>query len=123
MKALVVDDSRALRAIMKRALAQFGFEVVEAGDGVQALAELDSRGALDLALVDWNMPNMNGYDLVCAIRARPPLNRMPVMMVTTETEAGNVQRSLDAGANEYLMKPFTPEALRDKLVLLGLVAG
>ena len=119
MKAIVVDDSRATRTILKRALTRQGFEVFEAGDGRQALDELAKTGPLDLALVDWNMPVMTGYELICELRARPDLNKMSIMMVTTETESSQVQRALDAGANEYVMKPFTEEVLREKLLLLG----
>jgi two-component system chemotaxis response regulator CheY len=120
MRAIVVDDSRATRMILKRALAREGFEVVEAGDGRQALVELEKTGALDLALVDWNMPVMTGYELIREVRSRADLNSMAIMMVTTETEASQVQRALEAGANEYVMKPFTEEMLREKLLLLGL---
>jgi two-component system, chemotaxis family, chemotaxis protein CheY len=123
VRALVVDDSRAMRVILRRALAQAGFEVIEAGDGRQALDELEATGALDLALVDWNMPVMTGYDLVREIRAKARLDRMAIMMVTTETETSQVQRALEAGANEYLMKPFTVEALNEKLMLLGLTTA
>lgn len=120
MKAIVVDDSRATRTILKRALTQQGFEVVEAGDGRQALTELEKTGPLDLALVDWNMPVMTGYELVCEVRARPAMNGMAIMMVTTETEISQIQKALDAGANEYVMKPFTEDVLKEKLLLLGL---
>jgi two-component system chemotaxis response regulator CheY len=120
MRAIVVDDSRAMRMIIKRALVREGFDVVEAGDGRQALEELAKTGPLDLALVDWNMPVMNGYELICEVRSRANLNRMSIMMVTTETESSMVQRALEAGANEYVMKPFTEAVLREKLLLLGL---
>ena len=120
MRAIVVDDSRATRMILKRALVREGFEVVEAGDGRQALDELEKTGPLDLALVDWNMPVMTGYELICEVRSRANLNSMAIMMVTTETEASQVQRALEAGANEYVMKPFTEDMLREKLLLLGL---
>lgn len=120
MKAIVVDDSRATRMILKRALLQEGFEVFEAGDGRQALEELAKTGPLDLALVDWNMPVMTGYELICEVRNQPALNGMAIMMVTTESEASQVQKALDAGANEYVMKPFTDQVLREKLLMLGL---
>jgi len=120
MRAIVVDDSRATRMILKRALAREGFEVVEAGDGRQALDELEKTGPLELALVDWNMPVMTGYELIREVRSRASLNSMAIMMVTTETEASQVQRALEAGANEYVMKPFTEDMLREKLLLLGL---
>jgi two-component system, chemotaxis family, chemotaxis protein CheY len=120
MKALIVDDSRAMRTILRGALKEEGFEVFEAGDGRQALEELRKTGALDLALVEWNMPVMNGYELICEVRSQRNFDRMAIMMVTTESEAAQMKRALDAGANEYVMKPFTPEILREKLLLLGL---
>jgi two-component system, chemotaxis family, chemotaxis protein CheY len=120
LKAIVVDDSRATRTILKRALTREGFEVVEAGDGRQALEELEKTGPLDLALVDWNMPVMTGYELIREVRSRAVLNSMAIMMVTTETESSQVQKALEAGANEYVMKPFTDDILREKLLLLGL---
>lgn len=119
MKAIVVDDSRATRMILKRALSAQGFDVVEAGDGKQALEELAKTGPLDLALVDWNMPVMTGYELIKEVRARKEMDRMAIMMVTTESEASQVQKALEAGANEYVMKPFTDQVLREKLLLLG----
>src|ERR1700761_516199 len=121
MKAMVVDDSRATRVILRKSLEQQGFSVLEAGDGKQALERLAESGPLDLALVDWNMPVMSGYELIQALRARKDFDGMSIMMVTTESEASQVQRALEAGANEYVMKPFSPEVLREKLLLLGLV--
>lgn len=120
MRALVVDDSRAMRMILKRTLTGIGFEVLEAGDGRQALEVLAAAGPVDLTLVDWNMPVMTGYELIVEVRARRELDAMPIMMVTTETEVSQVTRALEAGANEYVMKPFTEDALREKLMLLGL---
>jgi two-component system, chemotaxis family, chemotaxis protein CheY len=122
MKARVVDDSRATRVILRNALEREGFSVLEAGDGQQALDRLKESGALDLALVDWNMPVMTGYELICALRAQKNFDGMSIMMVTTESESSQVQRALDAGANEYVMKPFSAEILREKLLLLGLLA-
>lgn len=118
-KAIVVDDSRTTRTILKRTLSAEGFEVIEAGDGRQALEELKKVGSIDLALVDWNMPVMNGFELISELRAHSDYDSMAIMMVTTETETSQVQRALEAGANEYVMKPFTPEILREKLLLLG----
>ena len=120
MRVLIVDDSRATRTILRSALKIEGFEVFEAGDGRQALDELKKIGAVDLALVDWNMPVMTGYELICEVRTQKEYDRMAIMMVTTESEAAQVQRALDAGANEYVMKPFTPDVLHEKLLLLGL---
>jgi two-component system chemotaxis response regulator CheY len=120
VKAIVIDDSRATRTILKRTLSSQGFEVFEAGDGRQAVDELLKLGPLDLALVDWNMPVMTGYEFIVDIRGRPEFASMSIMMVTTESETSQVQLALDAGANEYIMKPFTDEVLKEKLMLLGL---
>ena len=121
MKALVIDDSKAMRSILKNLLTGVGFEVTQAGHGRQALEGLKRVGKFDIALVDWNMPEMDGLEFVEAVRADPTYNDMPLMMVTTETEMSRVVRALDAGANEYLMKPFTRELLLDKLDMLGLL--
>jgi two-component system chemotaxis response regulator CheY len=119
MRAIIVDDSRSIRMMLRRALARRGFEVLEAADGREALGMLGRLGGVDLALVDWHMPEMDGYELVCALRKDARMDRMAIMMVTTETDIAQVQRALAAGANEYLMKPFTDEAFVDKLTLLG----
>lgn len=121
MRALVVDDSRAVRMMLKRMLAEAGFdELFEAGDGKEALERLDEIGAPDVILVDWNMPEMNGLDLVRAVRSDAERRDVPIVMVTTETEINQVVRALAAGANEYVMKPFTKEIISDKLDLLGI---
>ena len=120
MRALVVDDSKSMRMILAKNLREVGVEVVESGHGQEALDRLNEGEPFELMLVDWNMPVMNGYDLVCAVRANPLLAGVRIMMVTTETSMGNVEQALAAGANEYLMKPFTQEVLREKLALLGL---
>ena len=122
MRAIVVDDSRAMRLILKRIVGQIGFEVFEAEDGQAAL---DLLGTLDplpnLALVDWNMPNMNGLEFVTAVRADARFREMTLVMVTTESEQSQIVRALAAGAHEYVIKPFTPDAIVEKLALLGLV--
>jgi two-component system, chemotaxis family, chemotaxis protein CheY len=121
MRALVIDDSTAVRIIIKRILAELGFEVHEAADGKDALERLKSIGGFQLAMVDWNMPVMNGYDLICTIRADHSLDGLKLMMVTTETELSQVAKALQAGANEYVMKPFTKDMILEKLTLLGLM--
>jgi two-component system chemotaxis response regulator CheY len=122
MRAMVVDDSRAMRTLLKGLLTSNGVQVVaEAASGTQALERLRAEGTVDLVLVDWNMPEMNGYDFVRAVRAEPHWDDIRLLMVTSETEAGKMAAALEAGANEYLMKPFGKEAIRDKLQLLGLV--
>nr|HEX4315840.1 response regulator [Kofleriaceae bacterium] len=121
MRALIVDDSRAMRSILGRIVTQLGFEVSQAGDGKQALTALTTATPPDLVLVDWNMPEMNGLELVRAVRADAALAKVVLIMVTTQSEGSNLQDAIDAGANEYVMKPFTPEILTDKLRLVGLV--
>ena len=120
LRALIVDDSRSMRSILRRALEQCGFEVLEAVNGRDAVERLAMMRIPDLALVDWNMPEMTGIEFVVAIRSDKNYNAMRIVMVTTETEMEQVQRALTAGANEYVMKPFTREVLVDKLTLLGL---
>ena len=120
MHALIVDDSKAMRSVLRNMLREAGFEVSEAGNGREALERLRQNQEIELALVDWNMPEMDGFDFICAMRADPAFDRMCVLMVTTETDLGRVSQALGAGANEYLMKPFTKEALLGKLGLLGI---
>jgi two-component system chemotaxis response regulator CheY len=119
MRALVVDDSRVLRRLLGDMLRSFGFDVAEAVNGSEALDQLQRGPAPDVALVDWNMPVMNGLEFVQAVRAHPEHRNLPLMMVTSETELGQMQRALEAGANEYVMKPFGKEVIADKLQLLG----
>ncbi|WP_222194777.1 response regulator [Modestobacter italicus] len=125
MRALVIDDSRAMRRIVGTILKDFGFEVREAGDGQQALDLLHEGKAEgwvpDLCCIDWNMPVMDGLQFVMAVRANPEFRQVTLMMVTTESETGQIVKALAAGAHEYLIKPFTADALRDKLALLGLL--
>jgi two-component system chemotaxis response regulator CheY len=119
MRALIVDDSKTLRIILRKILGEAGFDILEAGDGQQALKKLCEEEKVDLILVDWNMPVMNGFDLLRAVRAHVLLAGIPIMMVTTESGIDQVQKALEAGANEYLMKPFTKELLLEKLKILG----
>ena len=121
MKALVIDDSKAMRSILKRILKDLGFEVFEAANGQEGLERLAKVGAPDLALVDWNMPEMNGLEFVRAVRSDPAYNNLRLMMVTTETETERVAAALEAGANEYIMKPFPKDALIEKLAMLGII--
>ena len=121
MLALVIDDSRAMRRVIGRILLDAGFEVLEAGDGQQALDVLDGCETLpDICLVDWNMPVMDGLQFVQAVRKDPRRRGVTLMMVTTESEQAQIVRALAAGAHEYLLKPFGADALLDKLAILGL---
>jgi len=119
--ALVIDDSRAMRRIVGGILEDLGYEITQAGDGQEALDKLEAGFVPDLACIDWNMPVMDGLSFVNAVRDNPQWRDVTLMMVTTESEHGQIVRALAAGAHEYLIKPFTPDALRDKLSLLGLV--
>jgi two-component system chemotaxis response regulator CheY len=120
MRALVIDDSRTVRVIVSKILVEAGFEVVEAGNGREGLDRLRQTPDVDLILVDWNMPEMNGLDFIRAVRSDRANDAIRIMMVTTETEQEQVIRALDAGANEYLMKPFSKDTLLAKLSLLDL---
>ena len=122
MKALVIDDSRVMRRIVAATLEDLGFECVHAGDGQEAVDILEQDPDFDLACIDWNMPVMNGLEFVVAVRKRREWRGLTLMMVTTEAQHDQIVRALAAGAHEYLIKPFTPDALKDKLELLGLVA-
>ena len=121
MRALIVDDSKTVRMVLGKSLRESGFEVLEAEDGQVAIDRLYQGENVDLMLVDWNMPVMNGYVLVLAVRANVLLSHIRIMMVTTETSITQIEKALAAGANEYLMKPFTKEQLLEKLTILGLI--
>jgi two-component system, chemotaxis family, chemotaxis protein CheY len=123
MKALVVDDSRTARMILKQMLKPMGFEVSEAGDGKEALGVLEKMGRPDLVLVDWDMPVMDGYTFVNTVRSKPEYDPLPLMMITAHTDPESVMQALQAGANEYVMKPFNVDVIREKLELLGIAAG
>ena len=121
-KALVVDDSKTIRIILGRILKDLGYEVCEAGNGKEALKVMESeKAAVSLVLADWNMPEMNGLELLKQLRQDPALASLKVIMVTTETELDHMVSALEAGANEYVMKPFTKDILREKLELVGIL--
>jgi two-component system chemotaxis response regulator CheY len=120
-KALVVDDSRAVRIILAKILRELGYEVCEAANGREALEVIEAQKAeVTLVLADWNMPEINGLDLLKRLRQDPALSALVVIMVTTETELGQMVAALEAGANEYVMKPFTRDILVEKLQLVGI---
>ncbi len=123
MRALIIDDSRAMRIMLSRFMGELGFECTEAGHGKDALGKLGEGPMPDVILCDWNMPEMNGLELVKAVRADGRYADIKIVMATTETEASQVNDAMAAGANEYLMKPFTKESLQGKLGILGLVAA
>jgi two-component system chemotaxis response regulator CheY len=122
VRAIVVDDSRAMRTILRKMLTDIGFdEVLEAEHGLAALDKLGTAGDPPaLALVDWNMPEMNGLELIEAMRSERRYDRTRLMMVTSETNPRHVYDALKAGVDEYAMKPITREVIEDKLGLMGL---
>jgi len=122
VRALVIDDSRTMRKILGRILQPMGFEVAEAGDGREGFERLRQAGNIDIVLVDWNMPEMDGLAFVRAVRADSTYEAVRLMMVTTESDLSRVATALEAGADEYVMKPFSEDVIREKLVLLGLTS-
>ena len=115
MKVLLVDDSRTMRNIQKKVLETMGgFEFTEAGDGIEALSAIAATpGGFNLIIIDWNMPNMDGITLVKKVREKDKTT--PLMMATTEAEKQRVIDAIKAGVNNYVVKPFTPEALSEKV--------
>ena len=119
-RAVIVDDSRAMRTILSRIVGGLGFQTTAAADGREAFALLDEAAPPDLLVTDWNMPEVTGYELVRMVRARPAFATVKIVMVTTETELSQISAAMDAGADEYVMKPFTADIMLDKLRMLGL---
>jgi two-component system, chemotaxis family, chemotaxis protein CheY len=114
MKVLVVDDSSTMRRIISNSLTSIGnMEIVEAGDGMEGLTVLDDNPDTAIILTDWNMPNMNG--LAFLTKVRETNKDIPIVMITTEAEKQNVVTAIKAGANNYIVKPFTPDVLKEKL--------
>lgn len=115
MKVLVVDDFATMRRIVKNVLKQIGFtEIVEADDGSTAL-EVLQQTKIDLIVSDWNMPKVTGLDLLKTVRSDESLKATPFLMVTAEAQKDNVVQAVQAGVSNYVVKPFTPEALKEKL--------
>jgi two-component system chemotaxis response regulator CheY len=119
MQALVIDDSRAIRLILGKMLRGLGMEVADAENGRAALDLIDQGLDPTLVLVDWNMPEMTGIEFLATVREPPYLSTARILMITTETDLPQVMQALESGADEYLMKPFTEEAVLAKLALLG----
>ncbi len=121
MRALVLDDAAAARIFLRDILIPLGFEVFEAADGIEGMDCLTAHGKLDVAFVDLNMPNMDGFEFTRAVRENDDYDAMPLIIVTTETGMDKVAECLEAKANEYVMKPYTKEVIEDKLTILGLL--
>jgi len=124
MKALIVDDAKVVRVALGRIMNQLGFESVDAADGQQALDQMAAHPDVDVVMLDWNMPVMNGYEFLIAMRAMDQFSSSPkVVMVTTETGMPSMLKALAAGADEYIMKPFDKEMIESKLSLIGLASS
>lgn len=119
MKALIIDDSGSMRMLLSRILADLGVDSEQAPDGKVALAVLSEKGPFELALVDWQMPVMDGIEFVRAVRREQDSDAIKLVMVTSVNQIERVVEALESGADEYIMKPFTKEALSEKLALLG----
>ena len=120
MRALLVDDSRAIRSVLARILGGLGYETSEAGNGQEALERIRQQGAFDVALVDINMPVMNGIDFVTSGKAERENAGMRIVMVSSETAGTIISRALLAGADEYVMKPFTRDVIVQKVEMNGI---
>ncbi|MBN4053208.1 response regulator [bacterium AH-315-L15] len=124
MQVLIVDDSRPTRKVMARMLDQLGHETVEASHGKEALDQLKAHPDIGLMMLDWNMPEMNGIELLEALKAgKGPAVKPTIIMCTTENAMGKIVQAMVKGANEYIMKPFTKEILEEKLAILGIKGG
>jgi two-component system chemotaxis response regulator CheY len=123
VQALVVEDSTTIRMILRQRLSKTGFKVVEASNGLEGLERLKEMDQITVAMVDWNMPKMSGIDFVRAVRMQRAYDALPLIMVATNTELEHIDTALEAVANEYIMKPFTPDMVREKLERRGLSKG
>lgn len=125
MKLLVVDDSSTMRRIIKNTLARLGYnDVLEGENGVEGWEKMDGNLDIQVLITDWNMPEMNGLDLVKKVRADSRFTDIPIIMVTTEGGKAEVITALKAGVNNYIVKPFTPQVLKEKLeAVLGVNEG
>jgi two-component system chemotaxis response regulator CheY len=122
MRALVLDDSRAIRMFIGKILREIGLEVLEAGNGREGLEQMRKNPDVELVLVDWNMPEMDGLEFIRAVRSQPAYAAVRLVMVTTECESDRVVTALNAGADEYVMKPFNRDVLVAKLTMLDLLS-
>jgi len=120
MRALIVDDAITVRLMLSSILKKLGYDTIFLAEhGKQALENQPQYQDLDLMVIDWNMPFLNGLELIKELRLFAQYTETPILMATTETERDKMIEALNAGANEYIMKPFTIEMLRDKLEIAG----
>ncbi len=124
MKMLIVDDSKAMRGFLSHLASEMSFTITEAEDGRAALDTLiktEAKDLFDIALVDWDMPRMTGIEFVQFVRRNRDYDGVKLMMVTTNNSVEKITQALEAGANDFLMKPVTRESLEEKLQILGLM--
>ena len=119
MRALIIDDSRANRMVLQRFLKEFGFETTEAENALDAIWKLNKGEDITLITVDYNMPKMTGSQFVRVVREKPELKEVPIIMITSDNTTQRMTEALQAGANEFLVKPFTQEMIEQKLITLG----
>lgn len=119
MRALVIDDDPVMRRLISFILKKLGFEVSQAGDGLEGLEQLAILGPPNVILVDLYMPEMNGLEFVTTVRSNPIYNDLPIIMVSTELEMSQLALTYNAGVNEYIMKPFDPIMIQEKLQMVG----
>lgn len=116
MRFLIVDDSSTMRRIIINTLNKLGYqEVAEAGNGREGMERLNSGGAVDLIITDWNMPEMTGIEFIRSVRSTPAVKDIPVLMVTTNAAKDDILEALKAGVNSYVVKPFTPDVMKEKI--------
>lgn len=123
MKTLIVDDSAPMRSLLRQMLKKMGHSAIEAVNGKAALEHLNAHPDIGLILLDWNMPEMDGMQLLDALGAKRPDKRPRIIIVSTECEVGKIVQAMERGADEYIMKPFTSEILEEKLSILGIARG
>ena len=119
-RCLIVDDSSVIRKVARRILENFSFAVIEASDGRQAL-DVCAKDMPEAILLDWNMPVMDGFDFLRALRAMPSGDKPKVVFCTTENDLAHIARAMHAGADEYIMKPFDKEIVEAKFQEVGLI--
>ena len=120
MRTLVIDDDSAMLSIISSILTGFGCEVITASNGQEGLDRMTEFGPPDVVLVDWNMPVMNGLEFIKLVRKNPKFDGLPIVMVTTELEMSQLALTFDAGVSEYIMKPFSPIMIQEKLQMVGM---
>lgn len=119
MRALILDDDPSIVRLISKVLARLGYEVSYGSNGIDGLNQLQNCGAPDVIFVDWKMPSMNGLEFVKAVRSESTYEGVPMIMVTTELEMPQLALCFEAGVNEYIMKPFDPIMIQEKLQMVG----